>query len=629
MSSKRPSTNQVNRVDGNGCCPTVETVCGTNGPLFGPSSGKTVRTRLESGACFKLTAYTLPVGTEISVHLEDGADCGSGLSVPFMRCGAPLVITPEKPVVTICGPGWLVFNSTATEGVPYVVAESESADKCCEECVPDNPPLHLFNGGTAPVALSSFLTIAPSGRDGYIGVFNAAAFCAAVSACIPAIPPLTLQQVLGTLPAWLGASGSGDDIITFTFNQAAFDAAVLAAYPDQTVTGTQPTWLMASANGENEVVYAFDAVGFCNAVNACVVQHPAAALTNNAAPFSWNSGTQAGNIPQVATLVASGVNQWTFTPGDGTAATIVTIPAVPAQTPLVANDTATVDLTASGTDNHTLQADVKVSATAGNTLAVNADGLFVPPVVVPAQTPLVANDTPTVDLTASGTDNHTLQADVKVSAAAGNTIAVNADGLFVPTPAAETPFVANDSSTVDFTTSGTANHTLTGVVKVSAAAGNTVAVNADGIFVPAAPAATQTPITPVPTSSVDLAVSGTDDHKVTANVRVSAFPGNGISVQADGVYAEDTCTAIANIGSGSLAPGDRYVVTELAGGCKLITAPTPCSIGQQITAASPANAAVTLLAVDTNGCIIKVVPDTIELRDCTNALVARFLAIVI
>ena len=489
MSSKRPSTNQVNRVDGNGCCPTVETVCGTNGPLFGPSSGKTVRTRLESGACFKLTAYTLPVGTEISVHLEDGADCGSGLSVPFMRCGAPLVITPEKPVVTICGPGWLVFNSTATEGVPYVVAETESADKCCEECVPDNPPLHLFNGDTAPVALSSFLTIAPSGRDGYIGVFNAAAFCAAVNACIPAIPPLTLQQVLGTLPAWLGASGSGDDIITFSFSQAGFDAAVLAAYPDQTVTGTQPTWLTASANGENEIVYAFDAVGFCNAVNACVVQHPAAALTNNAAPFSWNSGTQAGNIPQVATLVASGVNQWTFTPGDGTAATIITIPAVPVQTPLAVNDTATVDLTASGTDNHTLQADVKVSATAGNTLAVNADGLYVPAAPASVQTPLTANDTPTVDLSASGLDNHTLQAAVKISASAGNTLAVNADGLFVPPVVvpAQTPLVANDTPTVDLTAGGVDNHTLQAAVKISAAAGNAVTVNADGLFVAPAP----------------------------------------------------------------------------------------------------------------------------------------------
>jgi hypothetical protein len=46
-----------------------------------------------------------------------------------------------------------------------------------------------------------------------------------------------------------------------------------------------------------------------------------------------------------------------------------------------------------------------------------------------------------------------------------------------------TALVANDSSTIDFTTSGTAGHTLTAAVKISATAGNTVTANADGIYV--------------------------------------------------------------------------------------------------------------------------------------------------
>lgn len=50
-------------------------------------------------------------------------------------------------------------------------------------------------------------------------------------------------------------------------------------------------------------------------------------------------------------------------------------------------------------------------------------------------------------------------------------------------PFAETTFTANDSSTIDFTTSGTSNHTLTGVVKVSATAGNQLSTNADGLYV--------------------------------------------------------------------------------------------------------------------------------------------------
>jgi hypothetical protein len=54
--------------------------------------------------------------------------------------------------------------------------------------------------------------------------------------------------------------------------------------------------------------------------------HPPAALTNNAAPFSWSNTTQAGNIPQSATIsYSSGTKTVTFTPGDGTAATVFSI----------------------------------------------------------------------------------------------------------------------------------------------------------------------------------------------------------------------------------------------------------------------------------------------------------------
>jgi len=47
-----------------------------------------------------------------------------------------------------------------------------------------------------------------------------------------------------------------------------------------------------------------------------------------------------------------------------------------------------------------------------------------------------------------------------------------------------TAIVANDSATIDFTTSGTLNHTITASVKVSATAGNTLQALGDGLFVP-------------------------------------------------------------------------------------------------------------------------------------------------
>ena len=100
-------------------------------------------------------------------------------------------------------------------------------------------------------------------------------------------------------------------------------------------------------------------------------------------------------------------------------------------------------------------------------------------VVIPAELPLVANDSTTVDFTTSGAGDHTVTADVKVSATAGNALVVNADGLYVEN---DTPLTANDSATIDFTTSGADNHTVTATVKVSAATCNGIRVNADGLW---------------------------------------------------------------------------------------------------------------------------------------------------
>jgi hypothetical protein len=57
------------------------------------------------------------------------------------------------------------------------------------------------------------------------------------------------------------------------------------------------------------------------------------------------------------------------------------------------------------------------------------------------QTPLVVVDSSTIDFTASGVDNHTISAVVKVSARAGNTLAIQAEGLYVPTPVTTAPIV--------------------------------------------------------------------------------------------------------------------------------------------------------------------------------------------
>jgi len=46
-----------------------------------------------------------------------------------------------------------------------------------------------------------------------------------------------------------------------------------------------------------------------------------------------------------------------------------------------------------------------------------------------------------------------------------------------------------------------------------------------------------TPITPVDTQSVNLSASGTNDHTLQADVKISANSGNRLSIQADGLYS--------------------------------------------------------------------------------------------
>lgn len=55
------------------------------------------------------------------------------------------------------------------------------------------------------------------------------------------------------------------------------------------------------------------------------LSHPAATFTNNAAPFSFITGSQIGNIPQSPSLVDNGDDTITFTKGDGTAPLIINV----------------------------------------------------------------------------------------------------------------------------------------------------------------------------------------------------------------------------------------------------------------------------------------------------------------
>lgn len=173
-------------------------------------------------------------------------------------------------------------------------------------------------------------------------------------------------------------------------------------------------------------------------------------------------------------------------------------------------------------------------------------------------------NTPSIDLTYVSA---VLSANTNVSATSGNSLTIHSDGLYVPT-FSQSSIVANDSSTIDFTTSGVS--TFTGVVKVSANAGQKLMVEGDGLFVGdmttyilsgqnvnitgsgsatspyiiAASNGSQTPLSVNDSASFHFQTSGTLGMTLTGNVKVSSALNNAIVVNSDGLFvAEPTSTS--------------------------------------------------------------------------------------
>lgn len=80
----------------------------------------------------------------------------------------------------------------------------------------------------------------------------------------------------------------------------------------------------------------------------------------------------------------------------------------------------------------------------------------------------------------------------------------------------------------------------------------------------------QTPINPTITNSVILNVSGTDDHTLQADVRISSNPGNILNIQPDGLYATfeatEECPCCDRIWLDVFPPFGGPVLTLLAEG---------------------------------------------------------------
>lgn len=128
----------------------------------------------------------------------------------------------------------------------------------------------------------------------------------------------------------------------------------------------------------------------------------------------------------------------------------------------------------------------------------------------------------------------------------------------------ETNLSVIDTSTIDFSVSGTANHTLTGNVKISPNIGNQISSLSNGLFVPASNP--ETVLTAIDSSSINFSVSGTNNHTITGSViipsLISSDSNNQIITGNDGklfVSSTNTFTcsdlgtcSIDNLGNGIL-----------------------------------------------------------------------------
>lgn len=205
-------------------------------------------------------------------------------------------------------------------------------------------------------------------------------------------------------------------------------------------------------------------------------------------------------------------------------------------------DTSTIDFGGTGAVGSPLTAAVKISTTAGNALISNSTGLYVNIPSLSGESILVTTDSSTIGFTASGTAGHSLTGAVKISSQVGNTLVVSGNGLYVPTPTiTQDTLVATDSNSINFTNSGAYGHDLTASLIISPDSGNGLSIRANGVF--ASQSSAETGITITASDSIEIATSGISQHTLTPTLKVSAVSGNQVVINADGLYIPASSSA--------------------------------------------------------------------------------------
>jgi hypothetical protein len=196
----------------------------------------------------------------------------------------------------------------------------------------------------------------------------------------------------------------------------------------------------------------------------------------------------------------------------------------------------------------------------GSTQLVGADCQLY--TVTEVQVVITVTDTPCIDLTVTGGNNvYNLQADLVISPAADNAAVCQQDGLYVPTACAQfagyadggqattqtelvgkdcltyqlipqEPLLVQDTNTVDLTINPAVPQTLSADVKISAFPGNEIVALVDGIYAP------DVDVVGLDTPCFDITVteSPADTFTISGSPVISPNAGNALSCQGNGLY---------------------------------------------------------------------------------------------
>jgi len=205
---------------------------------------------------------------------------------------------------------------------------------------------------------------------------------------------------------------------------------------------------------------------------------------------------------------------------------------------IATTDTNTISWVTGGVLNHSLQAAVKISAQANNAIVSNVDGLYVPVTTgggagVPQSLTFNAG-TGALSITGGNTVNIPLNTDSQtlsfdtgtsvLSITGGNSVNLSS----LAGGGGGTTYTFTNSSSVAYTVAGT---NVSSNVKISAASGNGIVVNADGLFANTA----QDTLTVTDTNTVNLVTTGPSGHNLTAEVIIDTTQPNILTSSVNGL----------------------------------------------------------------------------------------------